>query len=604
MTIAAVRNLRNALDVIQSEHLSRPPPASRDDLIERTRALGQEALAINIPQFAAVAGLRRAEMQIALERWDDALASLHVARRHIDSLAAHEHGVFLLRMEAQAYAGLGQWESVRRVCADGIAIVEPSRERISPLTLQSSYLRFRIGLYELAVRAEIEAGDVDAALRVAELVKCRSLSRSAGVRQSSGDTGLIAAYRKVCEQIDQVIAAGGQTEQLLAKRRSLWHLIQISRVAQHDQTDDPVSLQQLQAVLATDEAVVSYFWMDPSRLLVTAFDRDQIRWSTVRIDADQRTRLTELARALQDARPPNSAAQLPGSLSDCLFPNRIRDVLRHKKRIALSPHRVLHALPLHALPWGEGYLLETFAIRYIPNLSTLLRRVTPSAQSARVLSVGVSHSQVPPANDFRPLKDADGEVRDMLALYGEHRCQPFLERTATETALMRLNTSGDIKRFGVLHFACHGINIDSDNPMESKLFLSDSALDGLDIATWEIKAQLVVLSACCSGQRPVRGRGMDELPGDDLFGLQAAFFAAGACQILSSMWPVDSATARTIALAFHSRLDAGAAADIALQAAIVEFLDDARRNKDLKRQRPYTWAPFFLTASARVASAD
>lgn len=600
MTVAAIRNLRNALDAIRSEHLSRDPSAPRDDLIEQTFALGEEALAINIPQFAAVATLRRAEMEIALERWSGALASLAAAREHIDRLAKHEHGVFLLRMEAQAYAGLDQWDDVQRVCNEGIAIVEPSRSKVSPMTLQSSYLRFRIGLYELAVRAEIKAGDVEAALKVAELVKCRSLSRTVdAIGANEGDTHLIDNFRKVCRQIDQVVANRGNADKLFAKRRSLWHLIQISRLARRDAPEGPVSLTHLRRSLADDEAVVNYFWMDSARLLVMAFDRNQIQWSTETVDGAHRSKVKEFADALQEPRPPNSAAQLPDYFTDFLLPAEIRGVLKNKKRLLLSPHRVLHALPLHALPWGDGYLLEAFAVTYVPNMSTLLRRATAPADG-EVLALGVSHSDAPAADSFKPLTDADGEVRDMVDLYGEQRCRPFLEHAATESALVQLNASGDLKRFNVLHFACHGLNIDSDNPMESKLFLRDSALDGLDIATWQIDANLVVLSACCSGQRPVAGRGMEELPGDDLFGLQAAFFAAGANQILSTMWPVDSKSARAIALAFHRRLNAGVAAELALQQAVVEFLGNARASKSLKKQRPYTWAPFFLTACARV----
>ena len=600
MTVAAIRDLRNALDAIRSEHRSRDPAEPRDDLIADTYQLGKEAVAINIPQFAAVAAMRRAEMEIALVRWSDALVSVASAREHIDSLAKHEHGVFLLRMEAQAYAGLGQWDDVRQVCNEGIAIVEPSREKVSPLTLQSSYLRFRIGLYELAVRAEIEAGDVEAALRVAELVKCRSLSRTVdSIKAKDGDTHLIDDFRRVCEQIDQVVANGGNADKLFAKRRSLWHLIQISRLARRDLPEGSISLTHLQRSLAVDEAVVNYFWMDVARLLVMAFDGSRIEWATVAVEKNERSKIDQLAAALQSPKPPNSAAQLPDFLTDLLLPSDIRGVLEHKKRLFLSPHRVLHALPLHALRWRGGYLLEAFAVTYVPNMSTLLRCATAPAD-ADVLAVGVSHSEAPPADSFKPLTDAGREVQDMVDLYGEQRCRPFLEHDATESTLVQLNASGDLKQFGVLHFACHGLNIDSDNPMESKLFLRDSALDGLDIATWQIDAHLVVLSACCSGQRPVAGRGMEELPGDDLFGLQAAFFAAGADLILSTMWPVDSKSARTIALAFHRRLKAGVAAEFALQQAVVEFLEDARTSKSLKRQRPYTWAPFFLAACTRI----
>lgn len=600
MTVAEIRNLRNKLDAVRSEHLSRDPSAVRDDLIERTRVLGAEAVTINIPQFATVAAMRRAEIEIALKRWSDALASVTAAQESVDSLAKHEHGVFLLRMKAQAHAGLDHWEDVLRVCKEGIAIVEPSRGKVSPMTLQSSYLRFRIGLYELAVSAEIEAGNVEGAMTVAELVKCRSLSRTVDSKEANeGDTHFVDHFRKVCQQIDQITANGGNADKLFAKRRSLWHLIQTSRLARRDAGRDSVSLTHLQHSLADDEAVVNYFWMDQARLLIVAFDRDRIQWSAKTIDGAHRSKAKELADALQKPRPPNSAAHLPDYFTEVLLPAEIRDVLKNKKRLLLSPHRVLHALPLHALPWEDGYLLETFAVTYVPNMSTLLRRTAPLADG-EVLAFGVSHSDAPPADSFKPLTDADGEVRDMVDLYGEQRCRPFLERAATESALVDLNSSGELKRFGVLHFACHGLNIDSDNPMESKLFLRDSALDGLDIATWQIDANLVVLSACCSGQRPVAGRGMEELPGDDLFGLQAAFFAAGANQIVSTMWPVDSKAARVIALGFHRRLKTGLATEVALQQAVVEFLEDARASKSLKQQRPYTWAPFFLAACARV----
>jgi CHAT domain-containing protein len=134
--------------------------------------------------------------------------------------------------------------------------------------------------------------------------------------------------------------------------------------------------------------------------------------------------------------------------------------------------------------------------------------------------------------------------------------------------------------------------------MESRLFLRDTVLDGLEIANWRLDAQLVVLSACCSGQRAIEGRGLkEELPGDDMFGLQAAFFAAGAKQVLGSLWPVDSAAAREIMVAFHRHLAAREAPDLALQAAIVGYLSSAR---PARLRKLYYWAPFFLSALGRA----
>lgn len=596
-TVAALRDLRNALDGLRSEHLRRRRADPRDDLIERTRSLAREAVALNVPQFAAVAALRRAEIELERERWIEALDSLAQARTHVQSLPDHEHGSFLRRMEAQAFAALDRWEDVRRVCREGIALVEPSRARVSPLTLQNSYLRFRIGLYELAARAEIELGHWDGALEVAELVKCRSLSRLAVVDGIDDEAALLADYRTVCHQIDEVVARGGNPETLLARRRSLWDLAQISRLSGRE-PPGPATLGRVRGVLAPDEAVLYYFWVDPGRLLVAALSAERAACTCLIVPSFERVRLDENAAALQSPRPPHSAAELPSGMTDLLVPADLRAVLQDKQRLFISPHRVLHALPLHALPWGEGYLAESFAVTYIANLGALLRP-TPAAVPADVLAVGVSQSQAPPADRFKRLSAAADEVRDLQALYGT-RCQSLLDDAATESALARWNESGELRRFGVLHFACHGLNVDSENPMESKLFLRDSALDGLDVAAWRLEARLVVLSACCTGQRPVSSRSLAELPGDDLFGLQAAFYAAGAQQIVSTLWPVDSSAARTVMLAFHARLKDGLAAELALQGALLDFLQTARARGSLKEQRPYTWAPFFLTACSRL----
>jgi CHAT domain-containing protein len=131
--------------------------------------------------------------------------------------------------------------------------------------------------------------------------------------------------------------------------------------------------------------------------------------------------------------------------------------------------------------------------------------------------------------------------------------------------------------------------------MESFLYLYDSIVDGLEIASWELKAELVVLSACSSGQRAISGRGMPHLPGDDLFGLQAAFFAAGAKRVIGSLWPVHSPAAKAIMTALHRQLATGQSPETALRSAILEYLRTAR----VGNRQSFYWAPFFLSAVGR-----
>src|SRR5262249_30594033 len=131
--------------------------------------------------------------------------------------------------------------------------------------------------------------------------------------------------------------------------------------------------------------------------------------------------------------------------------------------------------------------------------------------------------------------------------------------------------------------------------MESYLFLQDGRLDGLEIADWRLNAELVVLSACHSGQRAIAGRGMTELPGDEIFGLQAAFFMAGGGGMLGCLWAGDDESAAQITTAFHHHLTGGKQPERALQAALREYLETAGP----RRRKIYYWAPFFLSVMGR-----
>jgi CHAT domain-containing protein len=159
---------------------------------------------------------------------------------------------------------------------------------------------------------------------------------------------------------------------------------------------------------------------------------------------------------------------------------------------------------------------------------------------------------------------------------------------------------GELETYSCLHFATHGNNVSGDNPMEAHFYLHDSFIDGLELSNLRLNAETIVLSACSSGQRPIDGRGLKELPGDELFGLQAAFFRAGAHKIVGTLWPVDSEAARTIMTGFHARLADGKVCDpdCALQASVCEYIAQA----DIQTSDVYFWAPFFLSALGRVQS--
>jgi len=102
------------------------------------------------------------------------------------------------------------------------------------------------------------------------------------------------------------------------------------------------------------------------------------------------------------------------------------------------------------------------------------------------------------------------------------------------------------------------------------------------------------LSACNAGQRALNDRGLAQLPGDDMFGLQAAFFDAGATAVIGALWPLFDFVAAQLMTEFHKGLAAGIPTDIDLQNALVSYL---KRPKT--RRNVFFWAPIFLSCIGR-----
>jgi CHAT domain-containing protein len=138
----------------------------------------------------------------------------------------------------------------------------------------------------------------------------------------------------------------------------------------------------------------------------------------------------------------------------------------------------------------------------------------------------------------------------------------------------------------------HGESGDPEAPMDAILALADSAVDAMEIVTWPLgNCEVVTLSACYGGQFAVHGRDGRELPGDEMFGIPAAFIQAGAKIVLAPEWPVDARIAAPILIGFHRRVAAGLAPDLALQQAQCEYLDDPASWPEA-----YFWAGFTLVS--------
>ncbi|PWU02552.1 MAG: hypothetical protein C5B51_20645 [Terriglobia bacterium] len=591
-----VITVRRQLSRVSLEHLERAPGDSRDDLLASVTSAEKEARRLRKPDLIAITLLQRSELLLAAGRVRETIEVLQQAGEALGVLRQDDLQVRILGRLADAHAQLEDWRRVFGVCSEGIALVEKYRFRLSADYLASAYLRSRIGLYSWGVRSAYELGQYDVMIERAELSKCRSiLTRAASQKQQPDRASETEQeFRALSRQIASY-AAGEIPERLLARRQMLWDLM---AVRDSGAQPEAFHLAAAQSTLRPDEAILFYYWLDATTLSIAVIDKTGIDAKLHRLSGNERQALDRYARnALEAGSITYSCFEPVRNFGSFLLPHDSRVAWQTKQRLLISPHRVLHSVPFHAMRLEDQWLIQRAAISYIPNLSVLQIRYSPS-RTQQVLVVGVENFDVPGRNLMR-LPEAESEAAEVHEIYKRNGVPSklFRGRHATAARLREMESTGDLERYSCLHFATHGENVNSDSPMESHFYLADSMFDGLELARLRLGAETVVLSACCSGQRPISGRGMKELPGDDLFGLQAAFFRAGARRVLGTLWPVDSKAARQISTSFHSRLANGECQDpeTALQKAICDYLETAR---DLTR-KVYFWAPFFLSAIGR-----
>ena len=607
------------LDEVNAENSRRADGAAREDLVERAADLLERARRVGNPEMVVSAGLCLARVLVAATRYDEAEAVLEQARQELGGVRQEDLGVYVLVELARIHAPRGDWARVSALCSQGIDRVETYRTRLTRPYLSSAYLQSRIALYSHGVRAAYELKQYDLMLERAELSKCRSVLRyrSAPVLPGREAAPELKELRYQLLQVGQEIdgaSPGSDLEELVAKRRLLWEELFIRRF--QTRTPDIIfDLPKIRAALSDNEAILYYYWLDKHNLLMATIDRMGLAAEIQEVPVERRKQIEQYADNVLRISSTRCVAFLEKvkAFADMLLPQpgRGRELLTDKQHLFLSPHRVLHGLPLHALPWGDGLLIEQFAVTYLPNLVNL-QIPAPPLRLPRLLALGINQfkARKDDGGELTPLSNAEEEANEIGRLYQDAGSSTTVLVSAAAIKRKLLADEDGLQDVTYLHLATHGMDVKGDAPMDSELFLYDAKLTALEITDLPLTADLVILSACSSGQRAVKGRGLDELPGDDLFGLQAGFFAAGARGVVGSLWPVESKEAYKIMLAFHGGLLSGLPPARALQASVQRWLQakcDEKRQKNPTTpfnpgQYVHHWAPFFLTALGHFPS--
>jgi hypothetical protein len=240
----------------------------------------------------------------------------------------------------------------------------------------------------------------------------------------------------------------------------------------------------------------------------------------------------------------------------------LADHLTDVRRVLLVPAEGLSGLPFAALHDGMTTLVQRHQLAQAPSVQVALRGLLrPPVPPRRVLALGES-SRLP---------HAGAEAALVAGLFADG--QAFTGADASLAVLQQHAADAD-----VLHLACHA-QFRADNPMFSALHLHDGPLTAEQAEALQLRAGVVVLSACETGLAGQTG-------GDEQVGLVRAFLVAGASRVLASLWPVDDAVTAVFMDHFYRALQRGLTP--------AQALGDAQTAVACQHPHPAFWSGFVL----------
>lgn len=249
------------------------------------------------------------------------------------------------------------------------------------------------------------------------------------------------------------------------------------------------------------------------------------------------------------------------------------------KKMVIIPDGPLHYLPFEALTvsdaQGEHYLVELTDLSYAHSYTALTYATAPEVNyKGNFLGLAPRFDG---GGGWPKLNEAKREINQAAALIAGS-----VTRDSVINSDWFFESAG---QFRILHFATHAF-ADRSDPLNSALLLDGGAFAGVqgvlrarNLYAMNLTADLVVLSACNTGDGPVR-------KGEGVMSLAHAFAHAGSPAAIVSLWPANDVSVSRLTEKFYSGLTSGMSKSAAVSAAKRDYLSSA----DAYTAHPYFWA--------------
>ena len=266
-------------------------------------------------------------------------------------------------------------------------------------------------------------------------------------------------------------------------------------------------------------------------------------------------------------------------------------------RVIFIPQDSLFLVPFAALQTESGqYLIEQHTLLTAPALQVLEITHTLKRSGFHLFDAAliVGNPTMPevvlragkPAVALPPLMGSEAEAEAIAKLL---QTTALIGAAATETQIMQ-----KLPQATLVHLATHGLLEYGTEPLLQGLGVpgaialaptgdNDGLLTANEILKLRLQAELIVLSACDTGQ----GR----ITGDGVIGLSRAFISAGVPSLVVSLWAVPDAPTAALMTQFYRSLQQNPDRAIALRLAMQATLKDY--------PNPLDWAAFTLIGEAK-----
>gem|GEM_PF-6392429 len=220
-----------------------------------------------------------------------------------------------------------------------------------------------------------------------------------------------------------------------------------------------------------------------------------------------------------------------------------------------------------------SYLVRNYPISYSYSAELWMQAEQSYASSAQKLFWAMTANYE--GSGLSPLPSANVEAQKLAQLMGGDYDEGAKESDFKQGA----------KDYRILHLAMHGV-LNDHNPMLSAMAFSankneDGLLQAHEIAELDLGAELVVLSACQTGEGKLQR-------GEGSLSLARAFRYAGTPSLLMSLWQVNDQSTAYIMEAYYKGLQLGMTKSMALQQAKITYLN----NSENWSAHPAFWAAF------------